>query len=45
LAQRRLHSFDDLLGAFSAEKRKKVKRERRRVVEAGVAFGACGATR
>jgi predicted N-acyltransferase len=29
-------SFDDLLGAFSAEKRKKVKRERRRVVESGV---------
>jgi predicted N-acyltransferase len=29
-------SFDDFLGAFSAEKRKKVKRERRRVAEAGI---------
>ena len=29
-------SFDDLLSAFSAEKRKKVRRERRRVAEAGV---------
>lgn len=28
--------FDDLLATFSAEKRKKVKRERRRVTEAGV---------
>ena len=31
-------SFDDLLGAFSAPKRKNVKRERRRVVEAGIRF-------
>lgn len=31
-------SFDDLLGAFSAPKRKNVKRERRRVVEAGIGF-------
>jgi len=30
--------FDDLLAAFSAEKRKKVRRERRRVAEAGVRF-------
>lgn len=29
-------SFDELLGAFTAEKRKKVKRERRRVAEAGI---------
>lgn len=29
-------TFDDLLAAFTAEKRKKVKRERRRVAEAGV---------
>jgi predicted N-acyltransferase len=29
-------SFDDLLGTFTAEKRKKVKRERRRVKEAGI---------
>ena len=29
-------TFDDLLATFSAEKRKKVKRERRRVVEASV---------
>lgn len=29
-------SFDDFLGAFTAEKRKKVKRERRRVQEAGI---------
>ncbi|KAA6187740.1 N-acetyltransferase [Thiohalocapsa marina] len=28
--------FDDLLAAFSADKRKKIKRERRRVAEAGV---------
>jgi hypothetical protein len=38
-------SFDDLLATFSAEKRKKVKRERRRVVEAGVASAACAAMR
>jgi hypothetical protein len=31
-------SFDDLLGTFTAEKRKKVKRERRRVWEAGIAL-------
>ncbi len=31
-------SFDDLLGAFSAPKRKNVKRERRRVAEAGIRF-------
>jgi len=31
-------SFDDLLGAFSAPKRKNVKRERRRVAEAGIHF-------
>jgi hypothetical protein len=31
-------SFDDLLASFSAEKRKKVRRERRRVAEAGVAI-------
>jgi predicted N-acyltransferase len=31
-------SFDDLLGAFSAAKRKNVKRERRRVTEAGIHF-------
>jgi len=29
-------TFDDLLGRFTAEKRKKVRRERRRVAEAGV---------
>ncbi|WP_295882126.1 GNAT family N-acetyltransferase [uncultured Thiohalocapsa sp.] len=29
-------SFDDFIGAFSAEKRKKVKRERRRVGESGI---------
>ena len=29
-------SFDELLGTFTAEKRKKVKRERRRVEEAGI---------
>jgi predicted N-acyltransferase len=29
-------SFEDYLGTFTAEKRKKVKRERRRVVESGV---------
>jgi predicted N-acyltransferase len=31
-------SFDDFLGRFSSAKRKKAKRERRRVEEAGVAF-------
>jgi predicted N-acyltransferase len=31
-------SFDDFLGRFSADKRKKVKRERRRVAEAGIVF-------
>jgi predicted N-acyltransferase len=30
--------FDDLLDEFSADKRKKVKRERRRVLEAGICF-------
>jgi len=30
------HAFDDFLATFTAEKRKKVKRERRRVQEAGV---------
>jgi predicted N-acyltransferase len=31
-------SFDEFLACFSAEKRKKAKRERRRVAEAGIAF-------
>jgi predicted N-acyltransferase len=31
-------SFDDFLGTFTAEKRKKAKRERRRVAEAGIRF-------
>jgi hypothetical protein len=31
-------SFDDFLGEFTAEKRKKAKRERRRVAEAGITF-------
>ena len=31
-------SFDDYLGTFTAEKRKKARRERRRVTEAGVHF-------
>ena len=31
-------TFDDFLGRFSADKRKKAKRERRRVAEAGIAF-------
>jgi len=31
-------SFDDYLGSFTAEKRKKARRERRRVAEAGVRF-------
>lgn len=31
-------TFDDYLGSFTAEKRKKVRRERRRVAEAGVRF-------
>ena len=30
--------FDDFLGSFSAEKRKKARRERRRVEEAGISF-------
>lgn len=30
--------FDDFLATFSAEKRKKIKRERRRVAEAGIRF-------
>ncbi len=35
--------FDDFLGSFTAEKRKKAKRERRRVLEAGVDFEMRGA--
>jgi hypothetical protein len=31
-------TFDDFLGGFTAEKRKKAKRERRRVAEAGISF-------
>lgn len=31
-------SFDDFLGQFTAEKRKKARRERRRVAEAGIRF-------
>ncbi|MBU6378502.1 MAG: GNAT family N-acetyltransferase [Gammaproteobacteria bacterium] len=31
-------SFEDFLGSFTAEKRKKAKRERRRVAEAGIRF-------
>ena len=31
-------NFDDFLGQFTAEKRKKAKRERRRVAEAGITF-------
>lgn len=31
-------SFDDFLGRFTAEKRKKAKRERRRIAEAGISF-------
>ena len=31
-------SFDDFLAGFTAEKRKKVRRERRRVAEAGITF-------
>ena len=31
-------SFDDFLGTFTAEKRKKTRRERRRVAEAGISF-------
>ena len=31
-------SFEDFLGTFTAEKRKKAKRERRRVAEAGIVF-------
>ncbi|MBL8226011.1 MAG: N-acetyltransferase [Chromatiales bacterium] len=31
-------TFDDFLGTFTAEKRKKAKRERRRVAEAGIRF-------
>ena len=30
--------FDDFLDAFSAEKRKKARRERRRVLEQGIEF-------
>lgn len=35
------HSFDDYLATFSAEKRKKLKRERRRVSEAGITHRVC----
>lgn len=35
-------SFDDFLDGFTAEKRKKVRRERRRVAEAGIGFRALG---
>jgi predicted N-acyltransferase len=31
-------TFDDFLGTFRADKRKKVKRERRKVVESGISF-------
>ena len=35
-------SFDDFLAGFTAEKRKKLKRERRRIVEAGIACRTLG---
>jgi uncharacterized protein len=35
-------AFDDFLGEFTAEKRKKAKRERRRVAEAGIRFRQLG---
>jgi predicted N-acyltransferase len=35
---RGFRDFDDFLGTFTAEKRKKVRRERRRVQEAGIEF-------
>ena len=37
-ANRGYGSFDEFLGTFSADKRKKAKRERRRVAEAGIVF-------
>lgn len=37
-ANRGYATFDDFLGTFTAEKRKKAKRERRRVLEAGIEF-------
>ncbi len=37
-ANDRYGSFDEFLGRFSADKRKKAKRERRRVAEAGIVF-------
>jgi len=37
-ANRGYASFEDFLGQFTAEKRKKVRRERRRVSEAGISF-------
>ena len=37
-ANRGYASFEDFLGSFTAEKRKKAKRERRRVAEAGIHF-------
>ena len=36
-------SFDDYLGTMQAEKRKKLKRERRRCAEAGITFDTLGA--
>lgn len=35
-------SFEDFLGGFTAEKRKKARRERRRVAEAGISFEHLG---
>lgn len=37
-SNRGYHSFEEYLGTFTAEKRKKARRERRRVAEAGVRF-------
>jgi predicted N-acyltransferase len=37
-ANRGYGSFDEFVGSFSADKRKKAKRERRRVAEAGIVF-------
>ena len=37
-ANRGYANFEDFLGSFTAEKRKKAKRERRRVAEAGIRF-------
>ena len=47
-ANRGYASFEDFLGSFTAEKRKKANRERRRVAEAGIRFETrlgCDATR